>query len=78
MAIHFNSQKERFAYLRGEYKEIIPKLASESTSENAKSGNLTSENEEKVAKSELKRKKSTSKPKKMKKKEKKDDEVQAE
>lgn len=78
MAIHFNSQKERFAYLRGEYHEITPVLASETASEMEKSGSLTAENAEKGAKSEVKRKKSATKPKKTKKKEKKDDEVQAE
>ena len=74
MAIHFNSQKERFAYLRGEYHEITPVLASETASEMEKSGSLTAENAEKGAKTKTKRKKSAPK----KKKEKKDDEVQAE
>lgn len=63
MAIHFNSQKERFAYLRGEYHEITPVLASETASEMEKSGILNAENAEKCAKSEIKRKKSSTKPK---------------
>ena len=66
MAIHFNSQRERLAFLRGEYEEIIPQKATETPK--------VTEKAEKTAENE---KKSQKKAKKTKKKEKKD-EVQAE
>lgn len=66
MAIHFNSQRERLAFLRGEYEEIIPQKATETPK--------VTEKAEKTAENE---KKSQKKAKKSKKKEKKD-EVQAE
>lgn len=66
MAIHFNSQRERLAFLRGEYEEIIPQKATE-TPKVTEKAEKTAENEKKPQK----------KAKKTKKKEKKD-EVQAE
>lgn len=66
MAIHFNSQRERLAFLRGEYEEIIPQKATE-TPKVTEKAEKTAENEKKPQK----------KAKKSKKKEKKD-EVQAE
>lgn len=58
--IHFDSQKERLAYLRGEYEEITPI--------EAKIDSLKPEIAEKTAKSALKSEKSAVKRKKGKKK----------
>lgn len=63
MAIHFNSQRERLAFLRGEYEEIIPQKATE-----------TPKKAKKEAVNEEKPRKKASKSKKKEKK----DEVQAE
>ena len=63
--IHFSSQKERLAYLKGKYEEIVP--------EEAKNDGLTAKSAEKSQKSASKSEKSTSKRKKGKK----NDEIQA-
>lgn len=66
MAIHFNSQRERLAFLRGEYEEIIPQKATETPK--------VTEKAKKEAVNEEKPRKKASKSKKKEKK----DEVQAE
>ena len=63
--IHFNSQKERLAYLKGKYEEIVPK--------EAKNDDLTAKSAEKSQKSASNSKKSAVKRKKGKK----NDEIQA-
>ena len=63
--IHFNSQKERLAYLKGKYEEIVPKEVKIDTE--------SAENEKKFQNTASKRKKSAVKSKKGKK----NDEIQA-
>lgn len=70
MAIHFNSQRERLAFLRGEYEEIIPQKATETPK--------VTEKAEKTAENEKKSRNKAEKPKKPRKKKEKKDEVQAE
>lgn len=71
--IHFDSQKERLAYLRGEYEEIKP-IKAKSEAKMPKTSVLEAENEKNSQNKETKSKKT----KKSRKKDSEDGKVQAE
>lgn len=58
--VHFNTQKERLAYLRGDFEEIVP-IEIKEEPKKAKNSDSDAENEKK---SQNKKKKSTKKQKK--------------
>lgn len=58
--LHFNSQKERLAYLKGDFEEIIPKEV-KADDKKSKSDDEKSKNEKKSQKSASKVKKQTKK-----------------